>query len=319
MGRGSYIVKRVFTSFLTLFIVSFFTFLFTQILPGDAAQMIAGKEASPERLEQIRRNLGLYEPLYVQYADWLIGVLTLNLGRSFIFNEPVIEVLAKRIPRSAYLATATVVLGVSLSIPLGVIASRHRDGWIDFLVSSFTFAGISIPNFFWGLIFILVFARTLELLPPSGYVDPGQNFGEFVRRLTLPTVALTWYLMAYITRMTRSSMLEVMGKNYIRTAVAKGVTTRNVVYKHGLRNALLPTLTVIAFQVGYVFGGVIVIETVFAYPGVGSLTYQAILDRDLPLIQGAVMVIATVFIFANLTVDILYTVVDPRIKYGGDR
>lgn len=316
MGRSEYIGKRVGTAVVTLFIVSLLTFIFTQILPGDAAQLIAGKEASPARIEQIRQELGLYRPIYVQYWDWVTGLLVGDLGRSFIFNEPVADVLLRRLPRSAYLATATMTLGILISIPLGVYASLHKNSLRDFMISTVTFAGISVPNFFWGLIFILVFARYLAFLPPSGYVAPSEDFVEFLRRITMPTVALTLYLMAYITRMTRSSMLEVLDQNYIRTAYAKGVSRRGVVFNHALRNALIPTLTILAFQVGYVFGGVIVIEFVFSYPGIGSLTYTAILERDLPVIQGAVMLIASVFIVANLLVDISYTILDPRIKYG---
>lgn len=313
-----YIAKRIVLSVITLFFVSAMTFSMTQILPGDAARLILGIEATPERVETVRQNLGLNRPLYIQYLDWVIGFLTGDLGTSFHYGEPVSKMINNRLPRSIYLAGAAMFIAIATAIPLGVISAVRQNKIADITISTFTFAGISVPNFFWGLVFILVFARYLNILPPSGYVDPNTDAIEFLKRIIMPAAALAWSQMAYITRMVRSSMLEVFQKDYIRTAKMKGAPWKTIIYKHSLRNALIPALTVIAFQIGYAFGGIIILEEIFSWPGIGSLAFTAILERDLPVIQAAVMYIAFVFIAANFIADILYSVLDPRIRYGGE-
>lgn len=313
-----YVSRRLGLACLTVFLVTVLTFLFTQLLPGDAAQMILGKQATEENLRAVRQQLGLNRPVWIQYLDWFTGLLTGDLGTSFIYNEPVSDIIAARLPRSLYLATASMLIAVTVAIPLGVVASTKQDEPADLAISTFTFAGISIPNFFWGLVFILVFASYLNILPVSGYVEPTEDFVGFLVRLIMPAAALGWALMAHITRMTRSSMLEVFREDYIETAKSKGVPRRGIVYKHALRNALIPTLTVIGFQIGYLFGGAIIIEEIFSWPGIGSLLFNAVLERDLPLIQAAVVVVASVFVLANLVVDVLYAYLDPRIRYGGE-
>lgn len=313
-----YAGKRIVLSALTLLLVTVITFAFTQILPGDAAQMILGMQASDEQLAAVREQLGLNRPLWVQYLDWVTGFVTGDLGTSFVYSEPVSDTILTRLPRSIYLTVASMVIAVSFAIPLGIYSSTKQGEPVDLAVSTFVFAGISVPNFFWGLVFILVFASYLDILPVSGYVAPSENFVEFLKRLIMPAAALGWALMAQITRMTRSSMLEVFSENYIETAKSKGVSQRGIVYKHAFLNALIPTLTVIGFQIGYLFGGAIVIEQVFSWPGIGSLVFNAVLERDLPVIQASVVVITTVFIVSNLIVDLLYGVIDPRIRYGGE-
>jgi len=313
-----YVLQRGVLSLLTLLLVSLITFLFTQALPGDAAVMIAGRESSPERIEAIRQSLGLNRPLYVQYFDWLLGVLQGDFGNSFLFERPVTEILIPRIPRSLYLTTVAILIATVTSIPLGVIAASKQNEIIDDIISLLTFGGIIIPNWLWGLIFVYIFAVSFNILPPSGYADPYTDPLEFVRLVIMPAVALGWYLMAYMTRMTRSSMIDELKKNYILTAKAKGLSKNKVLFKHALKNALIPTLTVLGFQIGFIFGGMIVIEEVFNWPGIGRLTFRAILERDIPVIQASVMIIATVFVTANFFVEILYTALDPRIEKGSE-
>lgn len=318
MSMLRYLSKRLVLSAVTLFLVTVLTFMFTQMLPGDAAQMILGKSATEARLEAVRQQLGLNQPIYIQYIDWVSGFATGDLGRSFLYDEPVSETILTRLPRSIYLTAAAMLFAVTFAIPLGIVASTRQNEPADLAISTMVFAGISVPNFFWALVFILVFASYMNVLPVSGYVAPSDDFMGFLTRLVMPAAALGWGLMAQITRMTRSSMLEVYNENYIETAKSKGVSRRDIIYKHAFSNALIPTLTVIGFQIGFLFGGAIIIEEVFSWPGIGSLLFNAVLERDLPVIQATVVVITTVFILANLAVDLLYAYIDPRIRYGGE-
>lgn len=317
MSMLRYATKRFFLSIVTLFLVSVITFGATQMLPGSVAQLILGMNANEAKVEALRQQMGLNRPLYIQYADWLFGLLTGDLGQSFWFGEPVAELLINRFPRSAYLALASMLIAILTAVPLGIISAVKRNTPIDIGISTFVFAGLSVPSFFRGLVFIMVFAVFLDLVPPSGYVSPQEDFVGFIKILILPSTAIAWGFLAQITRMLRSSMLETATENYITTARAKGVPNPEIILQHNLRNALLPTLTVLAFQIGYVFSGLVVIEEVFAYPGIGRLTFNAILHRDIPVVQASVMVITGVFVFSNLAVDLLYSYLDPRIRYGG--
>lgn len=317
MSILKYTLKRIGLSGVTLFLVSLITFGATHILPGSAVEMLLGMNAGEAEVQAVKQQMGLNRPLYVQYADWLGNLVTGNLGESFFYGEPVTQLILTRFPRSMYLTIASVGIAVLFAIPLGIIAFEKKHTEIDLGISTFVFAGMSVPSFFRGLVFILVFAVILNLVPPSGYVSPGESFIGFLKSIILPATAIAWGFMAQITRMLRSSMLETENENFIMTARAKGVSNRDIVLKHNLRNALLPTLTVIAIQIGFAFSSLVVIEEVFAYPGIGRLVYQAILHRDLPLIQATIMVITSVFILSNLAVDIIYSVLDPRIRYGG--
>lgn len=314
-----YAAKRILTACLTLFIVTILTFVLVRVLPGDPAIMILGQESTPEQLEAVRRDLGLHRPLYVQYIDWLVSFITGDFGSSYIYRDPVAILIKQRLPRSLLLAAAAITLSGLSSIPLGIIASRHKNEPLDYTISTFTLAGISVPNFYWGLVFILIFAVLLDLVPPSGYTNPLEDPVLGLKRLILPAAAVGWALMANVTRMIRSSMIEQYSKNYVMTLRAKGVSDDDIVYGHAIYNALLPTLTVMAMQIGTAFGGQIVIEVVFSWPGIGTLVYDAILNRDIPLIQATVVVIATMFITANFMADLLYAYIDPRIAYGGHK
>jgi peptide/nickel transport system permease protein len=318
MSLARYAVRRLVFLVGTLLGASIITFALVNVLPGDVATMILGTSASPEQVEALRQQLGLNEPIYVRYIDWIVGVLQGDLGRSLRLDDPVATLIAQRFPASAFLAFTALAIAVLVAIPMGVVAAMEQNTWKDFLTSVAAFAGISLPNFFWGLLLILLFAKYASLLPPSGYVSPFEDpVGAFAHVL-LPAGALGFSLMAHLTRMTRSSLIEELRSGYIELAKMKGLASRRIVFRHALRNAFLPVLTVIGFQLGFLFGGIIIIEQLFAYPGLGRLAFNALLSRDTPLIQGAVLTIAAVFMTSNLVVDLLYAVLDPRVSTGGE-
>ncbi|WP_435194847.1 ABC transporter permease [Natronomonas sp. EA1] len=313
----NYVLRRIGFMAVTLFFVTLITFAVTNILPGDVALLILGPNANEQSLEALRAQLGLNRPLYIQYIDWVIGLLQGNMGESLRFSEPVTSLIAERLPRSLMLAFAATFIAVILSIPLGIYAAVRQNEAPDVTASMFAFIGISMPIFLWGLVFILVFAAWFNLFPTGGYVAPSEDFVGAMRHLILPAGAMGIALTAYIMRMTRSSMIEVMSEEYINLARAKGMSQRVIVLRHALKNAVIPVITVIAFQFSYAFGGVIVLEEVFVWPGIGRLTLTAIQNRDIPLIQGCIIIIALIYMFSNLAADLLYAYFDPRIRYGG--
>lgn len=318
MSFARYAARRVGLLFVSLFGVSVVTFGIVNALPGDVALLILGNRANEERLAALRESLGLDRPLWVRYFDWLGGVLTGDMGNSLRFGDPVAQLIMQRLPPSAFLAAAAMVIAISVAIPLGVIAGRARNTWKDFSTSVIAFTGISLPDFFWGLVLVLVFAELLSVLPPSGYVDPTKDLVGALQHVALPAASLGFALMAHLTRMTRSSLIEELRSGYVKLARSKGVSDRDIVYRHALRNAFLPVLTVIGFQIGFLFSGIVIIEELFAYPGLGRLAFQALLNRDVTLIQGSVLTIATIFMVSNLVVDLLYAVLDPRVQAGGE-
>jgi len=301
----------------TLFLVSVITFALTNILPGNVALLILGPNASDASLHQLQAQLGLNKPLYVQYLDWIWGLLHGNMGTSLRYGDPVAQLIAEKLPRSMMLAVSATAIAVVLSIPLGVVSALKQNEAPDLFASMFGYVGISLPIFLIGLISMLVFASTLHWFPTGGFVPLSENPMGTLRHLVLPATSMGFALTAYVTRMTRSSMLEVLGQEYVNLARAKGMTQRVIVVKHALRNAIIPVVTVIAFQFSYAFGGVVVLETVFHWPGIGQLTLTAIQNRDIPLLQGCILVVAIIFMLSNLTADLLYAYFDPRIRYGG--
>ncbi|UIO99775.1 ABC transporter permease [Halobaculum sp. CBA1158] len=318
MSLARYAARRTVFLIGTLFGASVITFALVNVLPGDVAVMILGTSGSPEQVETLRQQLGLNQPVYVRYIDWIVGVLQGDLGRSLRFGDPVATLIAQRFPASAFLAVSALTIAVLVAIPMGIVAAVEQNTWKDFLTSIAAFAGISLPNFFWGMVLILLIASYASLLPPSGYVSPFEDFQAAVAHVLLPAGALGFSLMAHITRMTRSSLIEELRSGYINLAKMKGLSSRRIVLRHALRNAFLPVLTVIGFQLGFLFGGIIIIEQLFAYPGLGRLAFNALLNRDAPLIQGSVLTIAVVFMTSNLVVDLLYAVIDPRVTAGGE-
>ncbi|MFC6786479.1 ABC transporter permease [Halobaculum halobium] len=318
MSLTRYATRRLVFLVGTLFGASVITFALVNVLPGDVAVMILGTSGSQEQVEVLRQQLGLNQPVYIRYLDWIAGVLQGDLGRSLRFGDPVATLIAQRFPASAFLAFTALTIAVIVAIPMGVVAAVEQNTWKDFLTSVAAFTGISLPNFFWGMLLILLIARYASLLPPSGYVSPTEDLAEAFAHVLLPAGALGFSLMAHITRMTRSSLIEELRSGYIDLARMKGLSSRRIVLRHALRNAFLPVLTVIGFQLGFLFGGIIIIEQLFAYPGLGRLAFNALLNRDAPLIQGSVLTIAVVFMTSNLVVDLLYAVIDPRVVAGGE-
>lgn len=317
----SYLVRRVGFLAVTLLFVTLITFVVTNVLPGDVAVLILGPNASEASLQALRADLGLNQPLWKQYLDWVWSLLHLDLGRSLRFSEPVWGLIAEKLPRSLLLAVTATAFAVVLSLPLGVIAAVKQNEPADVAASTFGFVGVSIPIFLWGLVFILVFAVWLNLFPTGGFVAPSEAENGWLttgRHLVLPAASMGFALTAYVMRMTRSSMLEELGEEYVKLARAKGMSERVVVLRHAFRNAVIPVITVVAFQFAYAFGGIVVLEQVFFWPGIGQLTLTAIQARDVPLIQGCIIVVAVIYMLSNLTADVLYAYFDPRIRYGGE-
>jgi ABC-type dipeptide/oligopeptide/nickel transport system permease component len=312
----AYVLNRLLSVILTLLLISAITFGVTNILPGDVAMMIMGTQSNPEALAGLRESLHLNDPLIVQYGRWIAGILTGDWGSSLIFKRPIAELLEQKIMASALLVVLSMSFALVCAVPLGVWAAVHRNHWQDTTSSGAALLGVSLPDFFWGIVMILLFARILGWLPSSGFADPTENLWLAVRHALLPSLALGFSLMAQLTRMTRSTMTSILNQEFIRVARAKGLSERTVVWRYGLANAIGPVMTIAGLQIGYLFGSIIVIESLFNFTGMGWLTYQALLNRDVPLIQASVFVIAAVVMLTNLIVDLLYVVVDPRIRLG---
>ncbi|MBS0124337.1 ABC transporter permease [Thetidibacter halocola] len=310
----SYLVNRLLSMMLTLFLISVITFTVTNILPGDVAMMIMGTQSNPEALAGLRQSLGLNDPLIVQYGRWIGGMLTGDWGNSLVFKEPIAPLLLQKMKASALIVLFSMSIALVCAVPLGVWAAVHANRWQDTAASSASLVGVSLPDFFWGIMLILLFARGLGWLPSSGFIDPADDIWGAMRHALLPSLALGLGLMAHLTRMTRATMTGILNQEFIRVARAKGLDEGTVVWRYGLANAVGPVMTVAGLQVGYLFGSIIVIESLFNFTGMGWLTYQALLNRDIPLIQASVFVIAAVVMLANLIVDLLYVAVDPRIR-----
>ena len=302
-----YLLKRVLLALPVLLGVSIVVFTMIRLIPGDPAQLMAGQAATQEIITEIRRDLGLDRPIVVQYAYFLRNAARGDLGYSLFNRAPVIEELALRFPRTVRLGVASMLIAGAIGIPAGIISATRHLSWIDSLVMVVALAGVSMPVFWLGLNLILIFAVRLQWLPAIGH--------ETWRHLILPAITLGTASAAIIARMTRSAMLEVLRQDYVRTARAKGAAEPLVIRKHALRNALIPVVTVVGLQLGTLLSGAVLTETVFAWPGVGRLLVDAVLARDYPVIQGAVLLIATTFVLLNVLVDMLYAVLDPRIRY----
>lgn len=316
-GFKRYFVKRIAYIAATLLGISFVVFSITQLLPGNAATMILGKYATEASVRAVEQRLGLNQPWYIQYIDWLFGFVAGDWGHSFDNNQAVMEVITPRFIRSLTLAIITLVLVTIIGISMGVLAAVKRDSPSDVLVSGFSYLGISFPEFVTGIILLTLFAGPVfQIFPFGGYESLSEGFVPWVKHLILPAVTLTLVLIAHVVRLTRSEMVEVLQSEYIRTARLKGAKEYTVLLKHGLRNGLLPTITLLALDLGYLMGSIVIVEEVFSYPGLGRLIVSSIHARDLPVIQAAVMLIAIIYTFANFGADIIYTYLDPRINYS---
>ena len=311
-----YVIRRLLAIIAILVVMSALIFTITQVLPGNAAYVIAGQFATPDVVAAIEQKLGLGDPYYIQYWRWASGLVVGDLGRSLVMDRPVAPLITDALATSAALAATSFVCVAILGIALGTIAAVRQNRLIDQTVSIFTYLGISVPEFFWGIVLIIVFARYLGWLPTGGAGDPSAGLAQRVLHLVLPTATLTFTLIAHVARLTRSSMLETLRSQYVRNARAKGLPERLVITRHALRNALLPTITVLAIDIGWLIGGIVVVEAVFAYPGLGRLLVFSIERHDLPLIQGTILIIAAIYCLANLSADLLYAFVNPKIRYG---
>jgi peptide/nickel transport system permease protein len=296
-------------------VVALFVFLLLRLTPGDPAAILAGDNATPEQLERIRISLGLNEPLYVQFFTWINKLLHGDLGVSLISNVPVLNMIGQRIEPTISIALATIIVAVVVAVPLGVLAAWKQGTWIDRFVMALSVLGFSVPVFVIGYVLIQIFAIDLRWLPVQGFKSLSAGFGPFLERLVLPTLALSFIYVALIARMTRASMLDVLGEDYVRTARAKGIGEIAVLFRHALRNAAVPVITVIGTGFALLISGVVVTESVFNIPGVGRLTVDAVLARDYPVIQAMILLTSLLYVTINLLIDVAYTLLDPRIRY----
>lgn len=296
--------------------ITVIAYFLTRTIPGDVVAIMLGTNADPEVAAQLRRNLRLDQPVIIGYFDWLTDLLRGDLGESIRSGHPIGQDLMIRFGRTAQLTLAAIVLATALSIPLGILAAVRRNRAADQVISVTALLGISVPDFWLGTLLILFFALKLGWLPPAGYASPSEDLALFLKLLILPTVTLAFQVMGILTRFTRGAMLEVLNQDFVRTARAKGVAEQAVLYRHALRNALIPVVTVIGLNIGFLLSGTILVETIFGWPGVGSLAVTAINQRDYPVVQACVMLFALTFTLVNLVVDLLYGVIDARIRYS---
>jgi peptide/nickel transport system permease protein len=313
-----YILRRSGLSFVLLFVVATILFFSIHLLPGDPALLVLGGDAAqptPEQIAMVRAKLGLDKPLYVQYATWLRRVLQGDLGRSLVDDRPVARDLANRLPRTLQLVIPATLVATAVGVPLGMFAARRRGRLADPLASSAALMGFSVPVFVVGMLLVALFSITLGLLPPTGYVFLSEDPKGFFRHLILPVFALSAAPMAITMRMTRSSFLEQSSLDYVRTARAKGLPEPRVAWRHVLRNALLPVVTVVGLQIGSMFAGAVLVEYIFSWPGLNTLLLNSISTRDYPIIQGVVLLAAVLFVFVNFITDLCYAFINPRIRY----
>jgi peptide/nickel transport system permease protein len=313
----TYIIRRLVDLVLVLFGVSILVFLMIRLIPGDAVAIMLGAnvDITPERIEALRRQLGLHLPIHQQYLTWLRSVLQGDLGRSIWTGQPVSREILARLPVTLELTGLALFFSVICSLPLGVLAARARGTWSDTLIRILSILGLTLPSFWVGVLLLLVFSLHLPSWPTIGYMPIHEDPLGNLSRMALPVFAVSFPITAGISRILRSSLLDVLSMDYIRTAKSKGLGSRIVLYKHALRNALIPVVTIIGVYVGYLLSGVVVIEQVFAIPGIGRLVIGAISERNYPLVQGIILVITSFFVMVNLFVDIAYAWIDPRVEY----
>ncbi|GAC1329610.1 MAG: ABC transporter permease [Beijerinckiaceae bacterium] len=310
-----FITGRILATIPVMGVVATIVFLLLRLAPGDPAAILAGDVASPEQIAAIRARLGLDQPILVQFAEWIWRLLKGDLGTSIISNQPVTRLIGERIEPTLALATTTILFAVAVAVPLGVLSAWRHGTWVDRGVMALSVFGFSIPVFVLGYLWIFGLAMELQWLPVQGYVSFRQGFWPFLQRLILPTLTLSVIYIALIARVTRASVLEVLGEDYIRTARAKGIGEHAVLMHHALRNAAVPIVSVIGLGIALLISGVVITESVFNLPGLGRLTVDAVLARDYPVIQGVILLFSGFYVLINLAVDISYTLFDPRIRY----
>ena len=314
-GVFAYIVRRILATIPVLVVVALFVFSLLHLSPGDPAAIIAGDTATLDDIARIRQKLGLDQPLYIQFVTWVWHLLHGDLGISIFTNLPVSKLIAQRVEPTVTLTISTLIISIAAAIPMGVLAAWRAGSWIDRLVMVFAVIGFSVPSFVLAYLLIYVFAISTDLLPVQGFVSIRDGVRPFLSHIAMPSLALGLIFAALIARMTRASMLDVLAQDYIRTAQAKGLSNDRVLIGHALKNAAVPIATIIGVSFALLISGVVVTETVFAIPGLGRLTVDAILRRDYPIIQGIILVFSAAYVLVNLIVDLSYTFLDPRIRY----
>jgi peptide/nickel transport system permease protein len=310
-----YLLKRIFALVPVLLLVSVFVFLLLRLTPGDPAAILAGDAATTEQLERIREAMGLNEPILTQYFTWMGKIMQGDLGVSLISGVPVLDMVSQRIGPTISIAVLTIIIAVLVAIPMGVVAAWRHRSWADYLVMSFSVLGFSVPVFLVGYVLLLIFSVNLGWLPVQGFKPISSGLGGFLERAILPALTLASIYIALIARMTRAAMLDVLGEDYIRTARAKGVSDRRLLFVHALKNAAVPVVTIVGTGFALLISGVVVTESIFNIPGIGRLTVDAVLARDYPVIQAMILLTSAGYVFVNLLIDLSYTLFDPRIRY----
>ncbi|BEP62258.1 MULTISPECIES: ABC transporter permease [unclassified Variovorax] len=311
----SYFLKRIGLSVYTLLVVSILVFVITQVLPADPAVMMLGENATPDALQALRDQLGLDAPLWQQYLHWFTGAIRGDFGESMRTGQAVAPVMMEALGRSLTLAFLSISFMLMIAVPLGIIAAVRRGKIADVLVSVVSYVGVSLPEFVTATLLVLVFADFWQILPATGYIPLSESFSGGLRHLALPVITVSVILIAHVSRMVRSELVDVLHMDYIRSARLKGLSKHAVLFKHGLRNSLLPTITIVALDVGYLLGGVIVVEEIFALPGIGRQLIVAIQNRDLPAIQAGALIMAATYCVVNFVADMAYAALDKRIQY----
>jgi peptide/nickel transport system permease protein len=315
MGIIVYILKRLLVTIPVLFGMSLLVFSLIHMVPGDPARVMLGLTATPENIKTLRDQLGLDRPLWQQYLDWVWNILHGDLGTDFRSHEPLTDMLLARLPVTLELTVLAVIISVLIAIPLGVLAAARRRGPADVAGSAISLVGISVPDFWLGVMLVLVVAVRWKWLPPSGYRPLSDGVIDNLRYMALPAITLAISMSAVLMRTTKAAMIEVLEQDFIKFTRAKGLRERLVIYKHALRNASIPIVTVLGLQFGYLLGGAVIVETMFSLPGIGRMTLNAVNTRSYPIVQGGVLVIGLLFMLVNLVTDLLYALLNPRVKY----
>jgi peptide/nickel transport system permease protein len=313
---GRYILRRLLQSIPVIVFSTFIVFMVIHLIPGDAAAVLAGANATPEALAAIRKDMGLDQPLLVQYVVWVGHLLQGDLGKSTLSGQPIRKLLEARAPATIELTLAAMSISILIALPLGILSATHVRGRLEWLISTIQSLWLAIPNFWAGILSIIIFSLVLRWLPPGGRVADGNDLGNSIKSLILPATTLALYLAAGLSRFIKFNLLEVLFDDFVRTARAKGLSNTAVVYRHALRNALLPVITILGVQFASLLGGAVIIESVFSWPGVGGLMLDGISNRDYAVVQGGLLLLVVLFVVINLLVDLTYALVDPRIRLG---
>ena len=313
---SQFIIRRLIHAIFIIWGCATLVFFLLRAIPGDPVLVMLGQEYTPEAAAQMRENLGLDQPMYIQYVKWFGNVLQGDLGRSIATDEPVTRTIASGMPKTLSITAFALLIGLLIAIPMGTLAALKRDSIFDYLASVSTFVGISLPTFWFGIVFILIFAVKLSWLPALGYVPLSEGFWPWLKHLILPSLAAGIGEAAILMRFVRAGLLEVLSADYVRTARSKGLREQTIVMRHAMRNALIPVVTVTGLSIGGLLSGLVITETVFSIRGIGRILINAIFDKDYPIVQGVILLVALILVTMNLIVDVVYTFLDPRIRYG---